>query len=252
MSAWINHAGRLAIVGVAALATTVGCDAQGVAQISPESRALHLGMVFPATIGCKLDDYRSELERYFVRFDATGDGLLTAEDLVVFTMVARARARVQGHNQPWVMYHDFDGDGVVTEREIRRGMAFDLRMSKQPAFPEMVQQISAMIDKAVAEAMAADADGDGGITPAEAEKLPVGISLPEREEIVGSARDALLVGIGPNDGQIDLQSFMSEGEKWFRDTDTDSDGFVSPEEYWSRREKVRNAIFAFIKRVRPQ
>jgi Ca2+-binding EF-hand superfamily protein len=249
LNTWINHAARLTIAGFAALATTVGCNAQ-VVRISPENRALHLETVFPATIGRKLDDYRSDLQSDFNRFDATGDGLITAEDPVVFTMVQRARTRVQGENQPWVMYQDFDGDGVITESDVRRGMAFDMRMFKPPGSREAVRQISDMIDKTVAEAMAADTDGDGRITSVEAEKLPVGVSYPERNDTVGRVRYALMIGIGPTDGEINLQSFMSEGEKWFRDTDTDGDGFVSPEEYMSRSQKIGQAIRAQI--ARPQ
>jgi Ca2+-binding EF-hand superfamily protein len=249
LSTRINHAARLMIAGFAALATTIGSDAQ-VIKISPENRALHLAAVFPATIGRKFHEYRLDLQMQFERFDATGDGLLTAEDPVVFTMVRRARVRVQDENRPWVKYHDFDGDGDVTESEIRRGMAFDLRMYTPRAPPEGLQHVSDMIDKAVAEAMAADADGDGRITPVEAKNLPAGISYPEREDIVSGVRDALMIGIGPTDGEINLQSFMLEGEKWFRDTDTDSNGFVSPEEYLSRSKKIGDAIMAQI--ARPQ
>jgi hypothetical protein len=245
LSTWINQAALLMIAGFAVLATTVGCNAQGVSEISPEVRNLHLEAVFPSTIGRKLDGYRLELQRDFYRFDATGDGLLTAEDPVVFTMVKRAR--VQGESRPWVMYQDFDGNGVVTESEIRRGMAFDLRMFRPLPSREAIQQISDMIDKAVAEAMVADTDGDGRITSVEAERLPVSVSHPELEDIVTRARYAIWMGIGPTKGEISFQSFMSEGEKWFRETDADSDGIVSPEEFLSRSEKIGKAIRTLIK-----
>lgn len=233
-----NQATRLLVVGVAVLATTLSCQAQGLPEMQPENRRLHLHSVFPSAIGRKLDAYRLELQDLFYRFDATGDGMLTAEDPVFFTTVQRTRA--QGEKRPWVMNHDFNGDGVATESEIRRGVTFDLRFYKRAPSRE----ISDAIEKAVAEAMATDADGNGQITSVEAEKLPEGSFYRERQDIVTLARYALWAGMGPTKEKISYDSFISEGENWFRDTDTDNDGFVSQEESTSHTDKILKSVQA--------
>jgi Ca2+-binding EF-hand superfamily protein len=238
LSIRINQAARLIIAGTAVLATTLGCHAQGLLEMQPEIRTLHLNGVFPSTIGRERDGYRLELQDRFYRYDATGDGLLTAEDPVFFTIVQRTRAR--GVKRPWVMDHDFNGDGVVSESEIRRGVAYDLRYYKRAPASE----ISREFEKAVAEAIAADADGNGLITSAEAEKLREGFSLTEHEDIVAGVRNALWAGIGPTKGEISYESFMSEGEKWFRDADADNDGVVSQEEFRSHVDKILKAVRA--------
>jgi EF hand domain-containing protein len=238
LTIWIIQAARLVTAGTAVLATTLGCHAQGLVEMQPEARALHLNSVFPSTIGRKLDGYRLELQDLFYRLDATGDELLTAEDPAFFAVVQRTRT--QGGKRPWVMDHDFNNDGVATESEIRRGLTYDLRYYKRAP----VREISDLINRTVKEAMAADADGDGRITSAEAEKLHEGSSLVERQDIVASVKIAVWAGIGPTKGPISYENFLLEGEKSFRDADTDNDGFVSPDEFTSRTDRIVAAVRA--------
>jgi hypothetical protein len=65
LSIWINQAARLIIAGTAVLATTLGCHAQGLLEMRPETRTLLLDSVFPSPIGRKLDDYRLQLQDRF-------------------------------------------------------------------------------------------------------------------------------------------------------------------------------------------
>jgi hypothetical protein len=236
LNIWIDQAERSIIVGIALFSATLSSHAQGLLEMPPEVRALHLNSVFPSVAGHKLDDYRLALQDLFYRFDATGDGLLTAEDPVFFTIVQRTRAG--GGKRPWVMEHDFSGDGVVTESEIRRGVAFDLRYYKRGSARELSDQL----EKTVAEAMAADTDHDGRITLVEAAKLREGSSFAELEDNVTRLRYALWAGIGSIKGAISYESFVLEGENWFRAADADNDGFVSQEEYSGRQDNISRAI----------
>jgi Ca2+-binding EF-hand superfamily protein len=180
---------------------------------------------FPAPASQLLLPYGgSTLERYFVRLridfvqlDADLDGKITQRDVDLHALIEAVALRSSALLS--VMRYDLDGDGAVTEDEIRRIMRYELRSSaNKPA---------KKVDDTVRSVMALDTDRDGKVSAAEAGKF----KLPETQGNLGEApertRRALTLS---TKGEITLQDYGTAGEALFRKIDTDRDGKISPQE----------------------
>ena len=185
--------------------------------------------IFPAAGSQLLLPYGgSTLERYFARLridftqlDADLDGKITQRDVDLHALmetVLRRNFALQS-----VMGYDLDGDGAVTEDEIRRAMRYYLRSS--------LNESEKKIDDTVRSIMALDTDQDGKVSISEAGKF----TSPEMQRNLGSpgeagrARQALTLKSSTK-GEITLQDYEATGEALFRKVDTDHDGKISPQE----------------------
>jgi Ca2+-binding EF-hand superfamily protein len=170
----------------------------------------------------------STLERYFARLridfsqlDADLDGKITQRDIELHALMEVVMLRTFALQ--FVMGYDLDGDGAVTEDEIRRAVRYYRRTG--------LKQTQKEIDDTVRSTMALDTDKDGKVSVSEAGKF----TSPEMQRDIGSseaaerARRALTLESGTK-GEITLQEYEAAGEALFRKVDTDHDGKVSPHE----------------------
>ena len=72
-----------------------------------------------------LDRYLESLRNTFFVADADIDGQITQRDIDLHTVMEGIQVRTNAINM--VMRYDLDGDGFVTEDEVRRGMSYDRR-----------------------------------------------------------------------------------------------------------------------------
>ena len=125
--------------------------------------------------GATLDRYLESLRGDFFQLDADSDGRITPRDVDLHTLMETIQMRTAALN--FVMRFDLDGDGVVTEDEVRRAMKYDMRMLLGlAAFNAASSPIPApqrpekLMDDTVRSVMALDADNDGKVSSAEAGK----------------------------------------------------------------------------------
>jgi Ca2+-binding EF-hand superfamily protein len=120
------------------------------------------------------------------------------------------------------MGFDLDGDGAVTEDEIRRANRYFLRSANDP---------EGKINDTVRSIMALDTDRDGKVSPSEAGKF----TYPGMQRDIGSpgeagrARRALMLKSRAK-GEIAWSDYEAAGEALFRKIDTDRDGKISQRE----------------------
>jgi len=197
--------------------------------------------------GVTLDRYLDSMRVDFVMVDADLDGEITERDVSLHTAMEGVQARTQAMQM--VMRHDLDGDGFVTDDEIRRSMTYEMRTQigiaannrvNRPQLPS-ADAVAKQIDNMVRTIMALDTDNDGKVGLAEATKY--GASGNQRRGISGQAARArqLLTIEGASKGVLTLAEYQAAGEALFRQIDTDKDGVASQQEladYRTRAERV--------------
>jgi Ca2+-binding EF-hand superfamily protein len=139
-----------------------------------------------------------------------------------------------------VMRHDLDGDGAVTEDEIRRAMKYDLRselaqaavnLTGKPPAPT-AEALAKQIETNVRSIMALDSDNDGKVVSSDAPKLfqrtprPAAVS---QYGDAGRARQALTLDTSSK-GEVTPADYQGTGEALFREVDADNDGTISQQE----------------------
>jgi Ca2+-binding EF-hand superfamily protein len=182
-----------------------------------------------------LDQYLAYLLDDFFQIDADGDDKLTQQDVDLHTLMEKIQFRSIAMN--FVTRFDLDGDGAVTEDEIRRAKRYELRILRgrmvanqtPPASVDEVMQ--AQIDSAVRSVMAMDADKDGKVDYSEASKfsqpgVKPGTSYHEQS---GRARRALTLD-SESKGAVTPADYQGAGEALFRKIDSDRDGKISQQE----------------------
>jgi Ca2+-binding EF-hand superfamily protein len=242
----MTHPAVLVVATVCALASIVRPLA---AQSPPDAAARAEAMRFLGSIAVgssrtptdvTLDQYLRMLRSVFRRADADGDGVVSAADSTLHVRVQSAADRAMSASE--IMVADLNGDGVVTETELRDKMGYDARMSSNAlSNPDRPRDAEAeqRIDKRVADIMLADTDKDGRITWSEAIAYfgatpdHRAMSMPEGETI--SAR--LLVLAPPGKDFLTLADIIRVGEALFHDIDADHDGIISPGELDAWRKK---------------
>jgi Ca2+-binding EF-hand superfamily protein len=180
-----------------------------------------LGQIQP---GATLESVQQQRRNEFIQFDADSDGQLGARDVELHRMMEAARARTQSLDG--VLRYDLDGDGFVTEDEIRRLMRYELRSQLAPAAPKGNANFSPekQIGGTVQRLMALDTDKDGKISMAEAAKPAPGQSGGGLAVRVRQVLDAV------GKSEISLQDFVGSGDALFRKVDVDGNGTISQQE----------------------
>ena len=176
-----------------------------------------------------LDAYLKRMNGEFRTADADANGEISATDAVLLAQIASANFRAMFLAQ--FLPADLDGDGVITEEEVRRWWRYrqfssDARLPAGKTADEVIQ------DK-VREIMALDADHDGRITFAEL--LNHAKSLADSGARGGQSAYQLMA-LAPDGKSVltrpDLEKVV---EQLFRDVDANGDGVVSAEEQQSYR-----------------
>lgn len=206
--------------------------------------------------GQTLDRYLENLRIDFFRIDADADGKLTQRDVDHHEMMKVIQERANAILV--VMRYDLDGDGAVTEDEIRRAMKYDLRselaqaavnLTGKPPAPT-AEALAKQIESNVRSIMALDSDNDGKVVSSDAPKLfqrtPRSAAVSQYGES-GRARQALTLDL-QSKGEVTLADYQGAGEALFRRIDTDNDGTISQQELADYRQRpdspdalVRNA-----------
>lgn len=171
--------------------------------------------------GATLERYIDGLRRDFTELDADADGKITQADVDLHVLMEEVM--LHAYAAMSVMRFDLDGDGVVTEDEIRRGSRY--------YFKSAVNGPQSHTEEEVREVMALDADKDGKVSFSEAGKY----RHPEMLRILGMpgvsarARRALALEPGLRRG-VALADYTAAGETLFRKIDADHDGTTSRDE----------------------
>ena len=180
--------------------------------------------------GATLGDYTQRLRQEFRQLDADADGVLTPADAELHDAVAKTQARAMAAAQ--FLRHDLDRDGVVSADEVRRVLRYDRRNQVLPNGP-------LALEAEVSRVMAADKNGDGKVTLAEA------MDAAEAQMAKGylmfglAARVRQLIALSPShDDRLTLADFEALGAERFRAVDTDNNGTISQDELnaYRRRE----------------
>jgi Ca2+-binding EF-hand superfamily protein len=196
--------------------------------------------------GVTLERYLEFLRNDFFQVDADIDGQITQRDVDLHTLMEGIQARTSAINM--VMRYDLDGDGFVTEEEVRRGMSYDLRgqlglaafnKASKPQLP--ADAAAKQIDNMVRTIGALDTDKDGKVSVAEAAKFgSSGIQGRGQNGQSARARQFLTID-GASKGALTLTEYQAAGEALFRKIDADSDGTISQQELTDYRTRAERA-----------
>ncbi len=206
---------------------------------------VHQLMLQRIAAGVALEPYLKALRTDFFMVDADSDGEITQRDVDLHTAMEGVYARryvIQS-----VMRYDLDGNGFVTEDEIRRTMTYELRAEiglaagskrDKPQLPT-ADGVAKQIDNTVRTILALDTDRNGMVSLAEAtDNGPAG----KRGTSFYAVRARQLLTIdGASKGVSTLTEYLAAGEALFREVDVDKSGVVSQQElgdYSTRAKRV--------------
>jgi len=177
-----------------------------------------------------LADYLKRMRGEFRMADADANGEISEADGALLAQIQSANFRTMYLVQ--LLQADLDGDGVVTEDEIRRFLTYRHHSSgAQPiAAGKTIEQT---IEDQIKQIMVADADHDGRITFAEA--LNYANALPDIGAFAGSAVHQLRALAPQGQSTLRLADLEAEAEKLFHEVDANGDGVVSADELQTYR-----------------
>jgi len=227
-SACLGLAGLVALVAPAPAWSQQSGTASAVQQIL-------LPRIQPASV---LEKYLEILRADFFNVDADSDGQITQRDIDLHTLMEGIQIRTQAITM--VMRYDLDGDGFVTEDEIRRGMSYEQRSQLGLAASNKQQPptvVAKQIDNMVRTIVALDADRDGRVSIAEAAKYG---TTGRQSGQAARARQFLLLDTSSR-GALSLTDYQAAGETLFRQIDADADGVVSQQELNDYRTRAERA-----------
>ena len=179
----------------------------------------------------------STIERYlqvvrseFRQADADADGLVKESDAAVHAAMQGAAARMMFVLM--VMRADLDGDGAVTEDEIRRLQTYEQR-TQAPSNSPVPSSVQNQIDQQVRELMAADANKDGRVTYDELVR-----HSKQNDRFSGNSAAAImsqrirfLLAFAPEGkNAVALADIEPKAEALFVTVDADKNGTVTAEE----------------------
>lgn len=233
-------ASRLRHIGLAALIAAVMVktpQAAAQAPAAPPSASATAGekqLFLQLPAGITLELYIERLRQDFFNLDADGDGKLTQRDVDLHALMEGIQMRTAAWTA--VMRYDLDGDGFVTEDEVRRVMRYETRSGRAQAAVGKARLGDAeeWTQKVVRSIMELDTDKDGKVGLAEATKF----AQPTQQrnmDITGFAMRTRQVLTLDAAGELSLANYQAAGEMLFRKIDTDNDGKVSQQEhtaYW--------------------
>ena len=223
------HSHTQHVSGVHRVAAGLLMAALGAVGPAPVQQATAQPMAVPAPLapdspprsGSTLERHIESLRQDFLQLDADLDGKITQRDVDVHVLMESVMQRHYALH--FVLRYDLDGDGTVTEDEIRRAMRYNLRWS-----PKEIQK---EIDDVVRSMMGLDTDKDGKVSVTEAGKY----TYPQMQRDLGfpgiSARTRqALTRESSTKGKITWQEYEAAGDVLFRKVDTDRDGKISQQE----------------------
>jgi Ca2+-binding EF-hand superfamily protein len=244
---------RIAASIFASLGTLLATPAlpQGVPTPSAATSAIqYLGSRLSA--GMTLANYLQSLRNDFAQLDADGDGAITAADIALHDAVAQAAMVALEAQQTLVM--DLNGDGVVTEDEVRQVLLYRQRMqaafraaNPRPAvglpLPSQDGGLSGdeRIEQEVRKLMAADTSKKGRITWEDAiasVKARAGYAQSVNRGGPGERTHQLLAVAGDGRDSITLPEVLAKGEAFFRSIDTDGKGVISLDALQARQRSL--------------
>jgi Ca2+-binding EF-hand superfamily protein len=179
-----------------------------------------------------LDRYLEILRNDFFVIDADSDGKITQQDIDLHALMEKVQLRTIALG--FVARFDLDGDGEVTEDEVRRGARYELRIYfGLAAFrpPIVTEDLENRIEGTVQYVMAMDADKDGKVVYSEAARF----AQPGMQRDFAQnghsarARHALTLTTEAK-SSVSLADYQAAGETLFHKIDSDYDGKVSQQE----------------------
>jgi Ca2+-binding EF-hand superfamily protein len=172
-----------------------------------------------------LASYLDRLRREFRAADADADGEITEADGVLHGQMVAATFRAMFIAT--LMPADLNGDGVVTEDELRIRLRYDRYTLRPMVLPGTTDQ--EQLEKQIKEIMAADADHDGSVSFDEARNYAASRANPMAQFASHGVRQFL--ALAPEGKRtLTLADFEAAAEKLFRAVDADGDGTVSADE----------------------
>jgi Ca2+-binding EF-hand superfamily protein len=218
-----------------------------------------------------LDRYLQGLRTQFRQADADANGEISAADIALHDAVTGAMMR--GMDALNIMNADLDGDGTVTEDELRQKLRYNESMrdasrsaAATAAVPPSSSPSSAdqSVEQEAARLMAADTNKDGRITWLEAIEFTK--ARPNYLQTAASGHGPAvrqLLALAPaGKDVVTLANVEAAGEALFRVIDADGNGTISQEElnaYRTRRsaeqlaeQREKNSREAEEKRLRQE
>lgn len=194
--------------------------------------------------GATLKGYLQTLRNEVLRLDANRNGAIDAGDADILNAIAGANHRANAALQ--FMNADFDGDGVVTERELRQKLIYEQRMyAAQNASPQPRRGPSPdeRLAQDVRMLMAADADNDGRITWNEA------IEFTKKQDGYARATNSsaattvsqLLPLATDGSTSISIPDIETAASATFAAIDADGNGTISQDEFAEARSQADRA-----------
>lgn len=181
--------------------------------------------------GTTLERYLQVFRQDFRRLDADGNGTLDAADIDLHDQMTKASALMPIAMRMFMA--DLNGDGVITEDELRRRLQYDQRLTNSPS-----AAIAANVEQEVRKFMAADTDHDGRITWEEAIAWLRQQANPAATYGMGVTVKQVLTLAPPGKSSLTLAELEDAATAFFRKVDTDSNGTISLDELETERTRV--------------
>jgi Ca2+-binding EF-hand superfamily protein len=229
-----------AAIAVACMASFVFGEAA--AQTPDQQSSPNQFLIERLQAGATLERYLQSLRAELLRLDANGDGVIDSADVDLHNAIAAAVYRANAAMR--FMNADLDGDGVVTEAELRLKLEYDRRMSRaaqsdvRSSGPgSSSQNPDELITQEIRNLMAADADNDGRITWNEAIEFAKKQPYYERGATSGLAESARQLLPLATDGKtsVSLLDIEAAAAATFAAVDTDGNGTISQDELAAAR-----------------
>lgn len=211
--------------GAACLALAVALPAMAQTSQQPTPPRALSSRISP---GSTLERYLETVPNVFQELDADANGVLNADDVVLQEAVTSANSRMQFAVQ--IMSADLNGDGVVTENELRQKFRYDRRMRANRQTPSSSRNLESEIERQIRDFMMADADRDGRVTWLET--LEFTKTRPTYAQMIESGQGVrlreLLTFIDKK--SVTLSEFETAATALFRTVDADGNGTISQDE----------------------
>jgi len=177
--------------------------------------------------GLTLDRYLGIWRNEFRQADADMNGVVDQADIDLHAKAAAAAMRM--FFLAMFLPADFDGDGVITEEELRFFTRYRQRTNVPAPSGRTVSE--SMVDIQLRRFKTLDLDGDGRVTVAEL--LKSGLSGPERQALGSHPATqvrSLLSFVADGKTGVSLADIEPPAEAMFRTVDTDGDNVLSQDE----------------------
>jgi Ca2+-binding EF-hand superfamily protein len=205
--------------------------------------------------GATLERYLQGLRVELLRLDANGDGVIDSADVDVHNVIAAASYRANAAIR--FMNADLDGDGVVTEAELRLKLKYDRRMNTatQSGAPlsgprSRDLNLNELVEQEIRNLMVADADNDGRITWNEAieftKKQPF-YGENVTSDLATSAHQLLTLATNGKTS-VSLPDIETAATAAFIAADADGNGTISQDELVAARSQAYCGMPAAAKR----